>query len=428
MDPADPPPIPPWLASLRRATTVLARRDLAERISISAEALGRYKLRTALSVLGVVLGVAAVIAMMSVSDGARQEALQQVEQLGLNNIIVRNRGLSAAQGSGLVLRDAETLRALVPQLVSVAPLIERYPVVFGPLESRMARVLGITAEYRDVLDLEVSRGRFLGRFDDRSQARVCVVGSSLVRGLFGYRDPIGESVRIGSEWYRVVGVLADRSADARAVGTVAPRDLNNAVLVSISGLLGRSVTLNPEQRVNEIWIRLEEGGRVSEVGQVVDHTLSRLHGDLADHEVVIPRELLNQRIRTQRTFAVVVGSVAVLSLLVGGIGIMNIMLASVLERTREIGIRRTAGATRRDITLQFLTESLLMTLSGGAIGIVAGIIVSYAITAYAEWSTRISVLSVFLAFFVSFVVGLVFGIYPAAKAARLQPIDAVRYE
>jgi putative ABC transport system permease protein len=215
--------------------------------------------------------------------------------------------------------------------------------------------------------------------------------------------------------------------DPRGVGTLAARDLNQAALVPISALLGRDPELDPRLAVGEIWIQLREGRRVAEVGRVVEHTLARLRG-VADAEVVVPRELLDQRYRTQRTFSVVVGSVAVLSLLVGGIGIMNIMLASVLERTREIGVRRTVGARRRDITQQFLAEALLMTLAGGAVGILAGVGVSWGITAYAGWSTRLSVFAVTLAVTVSAAVGLGFGIYPAVKAARLEPIDALRYE
>ena len=419
------------LEGARRAMQLSTGLLATQFFATSLEALARYRLRTALSVLGVMLGVAAVIAMMSVSNGARVEALQQIEQLGLSNIILRSTAAAPRPGLAdrvLLARDANAIKELIPLVRSVTPLIERYMWVSSPRDTQMAAVLGVEAGYGQVLDLMVRRGRFLAEPDVRAQARVCVLGAGVSRTLFGYRSPIGQRVRVGVDWYEVVGVLPDRTADARAIGTVAARDLNQVVVVPISALVGRSERFYSAYPVNEVWIRLEDGGAVTEVGAIVDSTLSRLRQGLVDYEVVIPRELLNQRVRTQRTFSVVVGSVAVLSLLIGGIGIMNIMLASVLERTKEIGIRRTVGATRRDITLQFLTESLLMTVGGGTIGILLGIVIAYGITAYAEWATRLSVFSVFLAFSVSFVVGVVFGLYPAVKAARLNPIDAVRYE
>jgi putative ABC transport system permease protein len=401
-----------------------------EFLHIAAEALGRYKLRTSLSVLGVVLGVAAVIAMMSVSEGARREALNQVQALGLDNLVARNHGPSAFGGTphGLTAGDADRLPSLVPLVRTTSPLIDRYLRLTHAEKSTMARVLGVRATYQIILRLAVDRGRFLSTPDEKASAAVAVLGASLARQLFGYRDPIGERVRIGPHYYEVVGVLREQGTDPLTGGTLAWRDVNQVAMVPLPALSGRTFEVAADQPADEIWLQVEDGERVDDLAKVFEHTLLRLHGGRQDFDVVIPRELLAQRYRTQRTFSVVVGSVAALALIVGGIGIMNIMLTSVVERTHEIGIRRTVGATRRDVTVQFLVETLLMTLSGGALGIAIGAAVSWGITAYAGWSTRVSPLAIALAFLVSFLVGLVFGLYPAIKAARLEPVDAVRYE
>ncbi len=404
----------------------LSPLDLADLVEICIDALSRYKLRTALSVVGVVLGVAAVIAMMSVSEGARREALRQFELLGLDNIVVRDRRLQPTPL--LALEDARKLRELVPLVSGLSPLVETVERVSGPRRSREARVLGVTPEYQNILRLEVARGRFFGPLDVDKQSRVCLLGAPLARAVFGHQPPVGQSVRIGVEWHRVVGILAERSSDSRLIGALASRDLNQSVVVPLPLLLGHSLDLDPHARVDEIWIQIADGQRVLELGRVVEHTLARLHPGAPSFELVLPRELLNQRLRTQRTFSVVVGSVATISLLVGGIGIMNIMLASVMERTHEIGIRRAVGATQRDVTVQFLAEALLMTLSGGLAGILLGLLVSGGVSSYAGWATKVSPGAVILGFAVSVAVGLVFGIYPATRAAQLDPIDAVRYE
>ena len=416
----------PALTRLRVAAERVAGRDLVELLTICTEALARYKLRTTLSALGVVLGVAGVIAVMSVSQGARDEILRQVEFLGLDNIVVRDNFQS--RGQRLTLRDAETLWQITPLLKSATPLVEGYVSLFGPAASRTTRLIGVTADYKHILRLSVTKGRFLSKLDDRALARVCVLGRRIASDLFGFREPVGESVRVAGKWYRVVGVLGERSMAGAGSGALATRDLNEVVLVPLSTLLAQPLHADLSTPVQEIWLHLSRGDRVIPVGRVVEETLARLHGGRGDFEVVVPRALMNQRLRTQRTFSVVVGSMASLTLLVGGIGIMNIMLASVLERTGEIGLRRTVGATKRDITMQFLVEALLLTSTGGAFGIALGIAISLGISAYAGWATRISPVAVLLAFFISFVTGLAFGIYPAVKAARLQPIDAMRYE
>ena len=400
-------------------------------LPIAAEALGRYKLRTSLSVLGVVLGVAAVIAMMSVSEGAGREALTQVDAMGLDNLVARKRPFTVAEQSlrstGLTAGDSQRVLDLVPLAKVASPLAERYGPVSHAGRRRMARIVGVNASYQMILRLDIQRGRFFSAADERSVGRVCVLGGTLARALFGYDNPVGQRIRVEDRYYEVVGVLSAQGSGADTPGALAWRDIDQAMLAPLPAVLGRSLEVGPEQAVDELWLQTTDGERVEEVGRVLQHTLTRLHG-AADVDIIVPRELLNQRYRTQRTFSVVVGSVAVLALIVGGIGIMNIMLTSVVERTHEIGIRRTVGATRRDVAIQFLTESLMMTVSGGALGIVIGALVSWGITAYAGWSTHISLVAVLLAFTVSCAVGLGFGLYPAIRASRLEPVDAVRYE
>jgi putative ABC transport system permease protein len=402
--------------------------ELTEFLRIAVEALGRYRLRTALSVLGVVLGVAAVIAMMSVSEGAAREALAQVDALGLDNIVAQSTGGLNARGTmkrSLIAADADRALALVPSATLAAPVVSRYVRVGRGDRVNPAQVLAAPATFQQILRLTAERGRLLAETDEA--ARVCVLGTALAQQIFGYRDPIGETIRIAEDHYRVIGVLREQGGDPQAGTTMAWHNVNRAVLAPLSSITGKTVTVGQNQPVEEIWIQVRDAERTVELGEVLRRMLLQTR-EADEFHIVVPRELLAQRYRTQRTFSVVVGSVAALALLVGGIGIMNIMLTSVVERTREIGVRRTAGARKRDVTMQFLIETLLMTVGGGMAGIIIGAIVSVGISAYAGWSTYVSITAVALGFVVSFLVGLVFGLYPAMKAAALQPVDAMRYE
>lgn len=404
--------------------------ELGEFLRIAIEALGRYRLRTALSVLGVVLGVAAVIAMMSVSEGAAREALAQVDALGLDNIVAQSTGGLNARGTmkrSLPASDADRALALIPSATLAAPVVSRFVRVGRGERIDPRQILAAPPVFQTILRLTAERGRLLTETDAATSSRVCVLGALLARELFGYRDPIGESIRISEDHYRVIGVLREQGGDPQAGTSMAWHNVNRAVLAPLSSITGKSIAVAPNQPVEEIWVRVGDAERSVELGDVLHRMLSQTR-DEDEFHIVVPRELLAQRYRTQRTFSVVVGSVAALALLVGGIGIMNIMLTSVVERTREIGVRRTAGAKRRDVTMQFLIETLLMTVGGGIAGIAIGVIVSMGISAYAGWPTHVSVTAVLLGFVVSFLVGLVFGLYPAMKAAALQPVDAMRYE
>lgn len=408
--------------------------ELLEYLRIATEALGRYRLRTALSVLGVVLGVAAVIAMMSVSEGAAREALAQVDALGLDNIVAQSAGGLNQRGTmkrSLTAADADRALALVPTATLASPVVSRFVRIGRAGERGMMQALAARPDFQRILRLTPARGRLLSETDERNAARVCVLGATLSQQLFGYRDPLGETIEIAGDHYRVIGVLHERGGDPRtgveAATTIAWHNVNRAAFVPLPALTGKTINVAPHQPVEEIWVQVGDSARTVELSEVLRRALLQTR-NADEFTIVVPRELLAQRYRTQRTFSVVVGSVAALALLVGGIGIMNIMLTSVVERTREIGVRRTAGARKRDVTMQFLIETLLMTVGGGIAGIVTGAVVSIGISAYAGWATYVSMTAVLLGFVVSFLVGVIFGLYPAMKAAALQPVDAMRYE
>jgi putative ABC transport system permease protein len=405
-------------------------RPVGELLRFSATALAGHKLRTSLSVLGVVIGVAAVIAMLSVSEGARREVLAEVGRLGLNNILVRSRPLPAggsrAASQGLTVADAGRLLGAIPSATGSATVVQRFLPVSGPAGQTLAFVSGATASYQVLLRLAPASGRLLSPVDEAS--RTCLIGRRLARALFRGANPVSQQIQIDRRWFTVVGVLTDGASRLHLPEETRLPDLEESLLVPLSALLRRPAALDPGQQVDQIWLKARDGEAVIRAGEVARRTLSRLHGGQEDFSVVIPRALLEQRLHAQRVFDVVIGSVAALSLLVGGIGIMNIMLASVVSRTQEIGIQRTVGATRGWIVSQFLAESALMTFAGGIAGVVLGVGVARFVDAFAGWPTLVSLPAVIIALGVSVLVGLIFGIYPAARAARLDPIEAVRYE
>ncbi len=399
---------------------------LSELLPVSMDAMWRFRLRTALSVLGIVIGVAAFIAMLSVSEGGRRAALRQVDRLGLRNLVVRGQNGHDGRGSGLQMEDAARLPHLLPAVVRAASVVERQGRVSGPAGARDAGLFGVTADYLALRQLATARGRLLTPLDGGKQ-QVCLLGAGLSRALFGAQDPIGSAVNVEGKWLTVVGVLDTTPAEATDDQSVRAADHDPAVVMPLPVLFGHH-ELSSHRPVSQVWLEVAPDADPMEVKVLTERALEVLHNGARDFQVVAPQELLAQRLETQRIFNVVVGSVALLTLLVGGIGIMNIMLASVLERTQEIGLRRTVGATKAWILIQFVFESVAMTVTGGVAGLAAGAVVAAGVSAYAGWPTYVSLDAVFVALGTALVIGLVFGIYPAVRAARLQPIDAVRWE
>jgi putative ABC transport system permease protein len=390
-------------------------------LRLGVRSLALHKLRSSLSILGVVFGVAAVVAMSSVGEGARREALAQIGALGIDTLTVRAR----SDETGLRLRDADAILQVVPGVRAVAPVREAALVVTAASRQVDAILVGTSPAYAEASRLVTARGRFLAALDLDDRKRVAVVGASVAHLLFPFGDARGERIELGGDFYQVVGVLEGRARPGGKVGPIRARDVNRCVFVPLFAL-DRGSDRRPDG-IDEITLRMDSGSDVGPAAEVVKSLLRRRTGAEA-FDVVVPREILRQRERTQRIFNWVTGAIAAISLLVGGIGIMNIMLASVFERTREVGVRRALGATKRDIAAQFLVESSLLTAAGGVLGALLGSLGSALIQHLAGWPTALSPLMLVLALVTALAVGIGFGFYPALEAARLQPMDALRRE
>ena len=416
--------------------------DIKETFSLSLIGLLSHKLRTVLTMLGIIFGVAAVIAMLSIGEGAKQESLEQIRQMGINNIIVQHwkKKQDGQQGSddnpseknksqGLTWDDARAIAEIVPTAERVTPQREVQVRVQAGSNGFSTMVVGTTPEYLAVLNAHMASGVFLSTDDMAEARRVCVLGSDAKRALFYFENPLGARVKIRNQWFTVVGVLEDKGAAGGKIGGVLEvRNTDEDVYVPLTALLQRFQWETTDAELTQITIKVKNPDELTETSRIVRNLVSRRHRGVEDYKIAIPEELMRQSQRTQAIFNVVMGCIAGISLLVGGIGIMNIMLASVLERTREIGIRRALGARRRDILSQFLVESLLVSLLGGLIGVFLGYAAPKLITLYAGWRTIVQLWTIVLAFGVSAAVGIGFGIYPARQAALLNPIEALRYE
>ena len=406
-----------------------------EALLSAAGNLAAHKLRSALTMLGMIFGVGAVIAMLSIGEGAERQALGTIERLGLRNVLVRGRELTEQEAReirrkslGVSFRDATAIAEAVPGVELVAPRIEIEPYkVISAAGKTTAVVYGVSARHAGLARLELTEGRFLDPLDESTHAQVAVIGPGVRRDLFGYGPALGQLFKVNDVWLEVVGVLAAAEEGTSFQG-VPIGSLASEVYIPVTTAERKFDHPLLDAPLDEIVVRLKAGTDTREAARLIDELLVRLHAGTNDYQLVVPEALLAESRRTQRLFNVVMGCIAGISLLVGGIGIMNIMLATVLERTREIGVRRAVGARREDIRFQFVVESFAISLIGGLMGIAVGLAIARGVALYAGWDTVVTGTAILLSTGVAMAVGLASGIYPATRAAGLDPIEALRYE
>jgi putative ABC transport system permease protein len=412
------------------------------RFSDILQALGNLraqKTRTLLTALGIVFGVGSVIGMLAIGSGAKEESLRFIEQLGVRNILIDSRAATSQEefqqrrraSPGLSDRDVRILQANIESVETLSPRRTMHPARVLPKPTRdVPELFGVRPSYVVIHSLRLAEGKFFTEADDEASAAVCVLGESAKVSLLGYAPAVGKFIKVNDTWMEVVGVLHEQLLAGSQSSGGAMQDINNIVYVPLNTIQYRFWDQSSDMKddLDGIELRLAASADSIEVAKVVTAVLSNTHHNVQDFTVTIPAALLAQQQRTQTIFTYVMVAIAAISLLVGGIGIMNIVLATVLERTREIGIRRSIGARRFDIVRQFLTESVLISVGGGLMGIAFGFFLAWLIARTAEWKTIVTTASVVIAFGVSVFVGVVFGIYPAVKASRINPIDALRYE
>jgi putative ABC transport system permease protein len=409
----------------------------AENLNIAKLGLIDHKFRSFLTMLGIIFGTASVIAMVSIGEGAKKQAISKYKDLGINNIIVRDKDLTDTEleavrlkfSQGLSIKDAEAIREIVPGVSEVAPQSEVKLDAKYADKSSKATVIGITPSILHVLNYQTDKGEFLNQDHYDRQLKVCILGSSIARSLFGYEEPVSQSVKLGDQWFEVIGVMQNKALFTETVGELAARDLNNDIYIPLSTFTRRMPRENQfSSEVKQLTVKLENSESLVESAAVIRSILSRRHFSNDDFSVIVPYELLKQEEKERRIYNLLLASIAAISLVVGGIGIMNIMLASVLERTNEIGIRMAIGAKHSDIMSQFITEAVALSISGGVIGVIFGVSLSLGISLLTDVQTSLTFYSIVIAFSFSVMVGVTFGYLPAKNAANLKPIESIRHD
>ena len=420
-------------------------------VQLGIRSLQLHKMRSGLTMLGIIFGVCSVIAMLAIGEGASYEAQQAIKKMGSQNIIIRSvkppeemrvtsGGRSFAVEYGLTYEDADRIESTVLGVRHVLPMrIIRDNIRFNE-NSVPGQIIGTIPIYPEIAAMDILLGRFLTETDELHMDNVCALTVGLAERLFPYQDPLEEEVRVGATYYRVVGLVREKSTEQKRPQSGSPSEgqpLDNNLYIPLSTaksrfgetLIRRSAGTFEAERVqlHQLTIQLGDEAGVEAAVPQIEAILRRFHKK-KDYETIVPLQLLRQAEQTKRIFNIVLGSIAAISLLVGGIGIMNIMLATVTERTREIGIRRALGARKKDIVRQFLIETMVLSVGGGLIGVLLGVLTPLLVSRLADMKTIITPTSLVLAFGISGAVGIIFGLYPASRAAALDPIEALRHE
>lgn len=411
--------------------------EYQENIRLAIHGLIDHKFRSFLTMLGIIFGVASVITMLSIGEGAKRAAIAKYQDLGVNNIIIREKKLTddeleevrAKFSQGLSVQDASVIKEIVPGVIRTASQAEIDTDVKYTDKSSKSTIIGITPEFSEMMNYKAEKGEFITNDHYKRSLKVCVLGAGVASTLFRNENPIGKLVKIEDQWMEVVGVLKSKALFTETVGELAARDLNTDVYVPLSTFLKRFSHENElASEIQQITVQVTSSDALVETSQLIEAILQRHHFNNSDYNIVIPYELLKQEEKEKEIYNFLLGAIAAISLLVGGIGIMNIMLATVMERTREIGIRRAIGARKKDIMSQFVSEAVAISVTGGLIGVFVGVGLSLAISAFTDVEIALKFYSVIIAFAFSVLVGIGFGYLPAKNAANLKPIDSIRYE
>ncbi len=441
-------------------------------IQIALESILSNKLRSVLTALGIIFGVAAVISMMEIGNGAHKEILEQIKMVGFNNIIITHilpqnedenggeaTGADAGQkkkfSRGLTVNDAEAIRSFVPTVHAMSPEITFSSYVIQNGIREQAKIVGVSKEFFQLYDLPLEKGFLFDEFQEENGMTVCVIGANIRSRFFNQSEAVGQYIKFADVWLKVVGVLERNNISVTGHQQTGVNVINDNIYIPTKTMLMRfknralsgqkpsgtsmrggrivssestSETAKNYHQLDRIVVQVKETEQITPTVELLSRMLHRRHSEVRDFEITVPELLLKQQQRTKEIFNIVLGAIAGISLLVGGIGIMNIMFASVMERIKEIGTRMAIGAKKKDIVVQFLSEAVLISVTGGLIGVILGVIASWLITKISDILTIVSFASILVSFLVSATIGIIFGYSPAKRASERDPIESLRYE